>query len=112
MQRFELHRGLPAGHGRELVTRTLVFRAFLLGFADQPGPVKTEVELPYLLEPVSRVANPGNGREHLRLVFRGVRVEHARAAGGGLSACPKPQMSEQLDVQAGLIEGDANLAMA
>src|SRR5258708_31428472 len=112
MEGVELGRGLPAGHGGELITRTLGPRPFLLGFADQPGPVKTKVELPYLLEAVSPIANATESLEHLRLVFRRVGLEHLRTAGGRLLGRPTPQVREQVDLQPGSIEGYDNLAVA
>src|SRR5712664_2248066 len=112
MPGLELRRGLPAGHGGELITRTLGLRAFLLGFADQPGPVKTKVELPYLLEAVSPIANATESLEHLRLVFRRVGLEHLRTAGRRLLGRPTPKVREQVDLQPGSIEGNDHFAVA
>src|SRR5207245_3175605 len=111
MQGFELLLSLPACDSRDLVTPARGFRAFQFGLGDQPGPVETEVELPYLLEPVAPVSNATESLEHLRLVFRRVCLEPLRTAGHRLLGRPTPQVREQVDLQAGLIERYANLAV-
>ena len=73
--------------------------------------MEPEVELPYLLEPVALISNATESLEHLRLVFRGICLEHSRTAGHRLLGRPTPQMREQVDLHAGLIECDANLAV-